>query len=590
MPPKSWFPLLCGILFPAGLAVFGGCALCDKRAVWNDGDIQYTERLQAASVTSYDRSSARRPVDAGPTTAELTMEAAALETAGDAACVDRYFAATCHQWRHVECLGETPTLDDLSYESRTYQACLAKLLISAQRFGRFDSIGLKTFVQGKLVVVPISLYGFAWRAEDFNAFEVVGENRLGKHAQVVRTEGIGVPLVVLRKRTEEEKFYRHVQPFAATAVLRTRHAVNKSNVASDGIHRLDEEIVLEFYNPAHRTHLNGKNERWALAGDLTAPLAWSMSTTKNDPITEFIRPDGADARAQLVMLEPYQPGKIPLVFVHGLLSDPTTWVTLGNSLRAKPWFRERYQVWAFRYPSGVPFLVTAAKLRRELNAALALSPGAADDPAAQRMVLIGHSMGGLVSKLQVTESGTELWDLVADRPIDEIQAEPADREHLREVFFFKPLPFVQRVVFIGTPHRGSSLASRGVGRVGSWVAQSTTATDDRHRRIVAANPGVFAPWIARKVPSSVDLLEPDHPLLVAMEGMRVDPFVELHSIVGVADLKSFSAPGDRVVSLKSASLPHVASEKMVSETHEELHEAATTQIEIERILERHLRD
>lgn len=96
--------------------------------------------------------------------------------------------------------------------------------------------------------------------------------------------------------------------------------------------------------------------------------------------------------------------------------------------------------------------------------------------------------------------------------------------------------------------------------------------------------------MTRKVPTSVDLLEPGHPLLVAMEHLSVDPCVELHSIIGVDDVKPCAGPGDRVVSLKSASLPRVVSEKLVAETHEGLHEAATTQMEIERILERQLRD
>ena len=237
----------------------------------------------------------------------------------------------------------------------------------------------------------------------------------------------------------------------------------------------------------------------------------------NSPIEAFLRPDSADAKAQLVMLEPYQRGKIPVVFVHGIASDPTTWLTMFNTLRSQEWFRERYQAWAFRYPSGIPFLATAATLRRELDAAVALSPGAADDPAAQQMVLIGHSMGGLVSKLQVTESGTELWDLVADRPLDAINADEADRERLREVFFFAPLPFVREVIFIGTPFNGSSMASRGVGRLSSWAVVTSTDADERHRRIVRDNPGVFDPWLARKVPTSVDLLRPDHPLLEAMK-------------------------------------------------------------------------
>ena len=584
------FRLIFGVLFPASVAFFSGCKLREKSAVWNSGECRYGERLQVASVAPCVRTTVCRPVEGDTAAAELTTRAAVLEAACDPACVDLYFAATCRQWRHVESLGEYPTHDDLLHESRTYQACLAKLLVTAQRFGRFDTLGLRVFVRDQPVVVPISLHGFAWTAEDFNALELVGENRLGKHAQAVRTEGVGVPLVVLRKRPEEEEFHRHIQPFAATAVLRTRRSTDAPIVAAEGLETIDEELVLEFYNPAHCTHLAGMNQRWALAGDLTAPFAWGVSTTKNDPVTQFLRPDGADARAQLVMLEPYQRGKIPIVFVHGLLSDPLTWVTLGNALRAQPWFRERYQVWAFRYPSGVPFLVSAAALRRELNAAIAISPGAADDPTARQMVLVGHSMGGLVSKLQVTESGTDLWDLVANRPLDEIQADPADREQLREVFFFKPLPFVRKVVFIGTPHRGSSLASRGIGRVSSWAAKSTSTADERHRRVVAANPGVFVPWITRKVPTSVDLLEPGHPLLVAMEHMSVDPCVELHSIIGVDDVKPCAGPGDRVVSLKSASLPRVVSEKLVAETHEGLHEAATTQMEIERILERQLRD
>ena len=95
-----------------------------------------------------------------------------------------------------------------------------------------------------------------------------------------------------------------------------------------------------------------------------------------------------------------------------------------------------------------------------------------------------------MAKLQITESGTDLWNLVADLPLDQIQASPEDRERLREVFFFAPLPFVRKVIFIGTPHRGSTLARRGIGRIASCVARSPADTDERHRRVVAENPGV----------------------------------------------------------------------------------------------------
>ncbi len=324
------------------------------------------------------------------------------------------------------------------------------------------------------------MHGFSWTPEDFNEWELVGEYQLNGYSRPVRNEGVGVPLLVRRCREEDERFFRRVQPFAATAVLRTRAIPEPTGtVAFEEDHVSDAEVVLEFYNPAHCQHLVDRHERWMVAGDLTAPWAWTASIAPNSPITAFLRPESADASAQLVMLEPYQPGKIPVVFVHGLASDPTTWLTLLNSLRAQAWFRERYQVWAFRYPTGMPFLQSAATLRRELQAALALAPGGVDDPAARQMVLIGHSMGGLVSKLQVTDSGTELWDLVANRPLDAIRAEDADRERLREVFFFAPQPYIRKVIFIGTPHRGSSLAADAVGRVSSWAAKLTTDADTR---------------------------------------------------------------------------------------------------------------
>ena len=255
-----------------------------------------------------------------------------------------------------------------------------------------------------------------------------------------------------------------------------------------------------------------------------APIAWQVRSSPSNPVLEFVRPDTDIARAQLIMFEPYQRGKIPVVFVHGLVSDPTTWVTIINQLNIQSWFRERYQAWAFSYPTGMPFLITANTLRRELNAALASWPDAADDPAAD-MVLIGHSIGGLLLKLQVTSSGTAIWDLVANRPLDKITASPADREHLQEVFFRT-----------STVRQASDLARHPASRFDAGAAglagplrcwrRPTSEADQRQRRVVAENPGVFQPWIAAASPA-LDLLEPDSPLLTTMEKLPVNPAVPI---------------------------------------------------------------
>lgn len=573
----------------ASLAFCSGCACFNSRAKWESGTKQYETELRSAATPSCLPHSARRPSFDAVGADQLLQAARRLEVKGDPACVDLYFAATCRQWLHVSSLGEQPTRDDLVYESRAYNAALAKLLVTARRFRRLDPVsGLHVVQDDRPLTIPVELHGFAWSAEDFNELELVGDYRLNGYTKPVRSEGVGVPLLVLRCRAEDERFFRRVQPFSATAVLRMRAVEFATTDAAEIASEPDAEMVLEFYNPANCRHLAGADRRWETAGDLTAPFAWVAYVEPNSPVKAFLRPDSLDAKAQLVMIEPYQCGKIPVVFVHGLASDPTTWLTQIHALRAQPWFRRHYQAWTFRYPTGVPFLGGAAMLRSELQAAVALTPGAAEDPAAQQMVLVGHSMGGLVSKLQVAESGTALWDAAASCPLDAIRADAADRERLRELFFFAPLPFVRKVVFIGTPHRGSSIASQAVGRVSSWSAHISSQADARHRRLVADNPGVFAPWIARKVPTSVDLLEPDHPLLCAVERLPMSPSVEVHSIIGVADVQGADAPGDGVVSLASARYCGAVSEKRVSETHRGLHEAATTTMELERILERHL--
>jgi hypothetical protein len=559
-----------------------------KNAAWTSGDCQYEQVIRAASASHCVHGRANCSPGEGGTSLELAQRAATLEAAHDPGCVDLYFAAAWRNWQCLATLGDLPANSDLLEQSPAYNACLAKLLVTAQKFHRLDpNTGLCVFHEGQQLTIPVELYGFAWSPEDFNQLELVGEYELSKGAKNTRTSGVGVPLVVVRRRSYDEQFFRRIQPFAATAVLRTRASSEVSQQASDSSAASSCEMVLEFYNPARCTHLYGANRRWALAGDLTAPLAWAKNLEPNDPLQAYLRPDSENGAAQLVMLEPYQRGKIPIVFVHGLLSDPTTWVTFGNELTSQPWFRQRYQVWVFRYPSGMPFLVSAATLRRELNAALAASC-AEDDPAAQQTVLVGHSMGGLVSKLQVTDAGNELWDIVATRPMDEVKASDTDLQRMREVFFFAPQPFIRHVIFIGTPHQGSSLARRGVGRISSLLAQPTSEADERHRRVVEANPGVFRSTVARRVPTSVDLLEPNNPLLLAMERLTVGPCVQLHTIAGVAKIKCVHGASDGVVPLSSATQACVVSEKLVDATHEELHEAATTLIEIERILQRQL--
>ena len=86
------------------------------------------------------------------------------------------------------------------------------------------------------------------------------------------------------------------------------------------------------------------------------------------------------------------------------------------------------------------------------------------DPALRRMVVIGHSQGGLLTKMTAIDSGTQFWDRLSKKPFEEIQISPETRALLQQSAFFTPLPFVERVVFVATPHTAPSWPGSGFAR------------------------------------------------------------------------------------------------------------------------------
>src|SRR5262249_15043183 len=149
----------------------------------------------------------------------------------------------------------------------------------------------------------------------------------------------------------------------------------------------------------------------------------------------------------LFFLHPPSLDRIPLILVHGTASSPARWAELINEVEGDPRLRDHYQIWLFIYDTGNPIAYSGCRLRPALqNVVQELDPeGKA--PALQRMVVIGHSQGGLLTKLTVINSGTRFWDNISKTPLDQLTMEPDTRELLRRSLFVTPLPFVKRVVF-----------------------------------------------------------------------------------------------------------------------------------------------
>jgi pimeloyl-ACP methyl ester carboxylesterase len=538
-----------------------------------------------ATVRQWQKLSQRMPSDDCGT--QLLAAAVEAERRGDQNCSGLYFQAALASGRCLSARAACGEADCIA--GQVHQASVQGMLATrctGLPFALGD--GLFVTVNGQATRVGVSIHGFAWDVADFQQLIVVGSYQTESLSRVHYRAGVGVPVVLVRvQRTGshvEERFLTERPAFSATAVLR----VHPTTGVPSGPR--DSQATLELYNPHEISAIEYGGRRAPLAADFSAPLAYrAVHESPRGFATAWFRdPTAARGDQGLFFLEPYQPGKIPIVLVHGLLSSPSTWTDLANDLRATPGFDDHFQIWAFRYATGESFLRTAADLRRALYEAVETVDPHGADASLSSIVLVGHSMGGIVSKLQVVESRDVLWRTVAARPLAQIVADEPTRRELAEVLFFEPHPNVRRVVFLAVPHGGSSFAARPVGRVASVLARPDPQRAELHARLIAANPGVFAPEFERRLPTSIDMLEPKNPILQAIRHLPLAEHVAAHSVIGTGGAFTLIEPGDGVVPAASAMHGQTQSAMFVRTNHERVHRDEQTVQHVREILMRHL--
>jgi pimeloyl-ACP methyl ester carboxylesterase len=254
-----------------------------------------------------------------------------------------------------------------------------------------------------------------------------------------------------------------------------------------------------------------------------------------------------------------------------------------NDFQNDPTLSAHYQFWMFLYPTGRSIVGSAARLREALGLAeAAYGP----DPAFHRMVVVGHSMGGILAHMVAADSGREAWDAALNVPPEELRASPATRAAIDRLLFFHPLPYVRRVIFIATPHRGSRLANGVVGRVFGRRIQPPADQTAILAEIEDLNgPGVVEDEnFEGAAISSIGNLKVDSPLLLAISRLPVAPGVPYHTI---AFRFAGHADTDLVVPLWSARLEGAASEAILPGNHGSEQDPPALS-EIRRILLKHL--
>lgn len=445
--------------------------------------------------------------------------------------------------------------------------------------------------------LTINVHG-RWRDQAFERFEVVNDFEVEGLQNEYKTYGLGVPMIAVRqqqeRRTPNEKYYPPGLSLPLTAFLQ----VKPQTVSLVGGSRAKTtHVELKLIDPLQQTLVTVNGRRAPLESDISTPMAYYL----NDPILNsnmfatlaMLDADFAKNFQGLYMLEPYDPDKIPVVMIHGFWSSPITWLQMFNDLRASKDVREHYQFWFYMYPTGQPFWVSAAQAREDLATAKRELDPSGDSDALDQMVLVGHSMGGLVARMQTVDSGNDFWNLVTDQPMSEVQGDEETLSKLERIFRFKPNPSVKRVITIATPHEGSSFANNATRWLSHKAFSLPQLTRNEYEKLIKQNPKVFADTKFRNIRTSVDSLTPGGPFIEALRAKQPPESTKFHTIYGrIANNSLLSSSradkGDGVVSVESATAINSESRLEVNAEHVDVHQNPKTILEVRRILLDHL--
>jgi pimeloyl-ACP methyl ester carboxylesterase len=487
-----------------------------------------------------------------------------------------------------------------------YNTGLAKCITAAQRVGRLDPrqrLNLPT-PDGRGFCLSVVHTGFPWKDDEFGPLQLCNDFEVSGLNNQYHGYGLGVPLIATRNPPAPHPargglgevgpgrtLYTKGVSFPATAFFRFEGTLDDLAARRCG--------RLELYNPLTVQAIEVRGRTVPLETDLTTPLAYSLAQSDLYGIEyrAFVNPEVLKGRTGIYLVEPYQPGKIPVVFVHGLLSSPLTWAPLFNDLRADPVLRQKYQFFFYFYPTSDPYLETAAELRHALQRLRDDLDPRREDKAFDDMVLVGHSMGGLVSRLLTVSGGDDFWHLASPQPLRDLKMDGETRQELQQVFYFEELPLVKRVIFLGTPHHGSSLSPSPLGRLAVKLAGTPKRWMEVLNEVAKGNPDALQtiPPLA----TSVDLLDPASPALKLLAARPRPAGVHYHSVIGVtqdntAILERLLAgaspcePGDGVVPATSAHLDSAESEVTVPADHNRIHQHPLAVLEVRRVLLEHV--
>lgn len=332
-------------------------------------------------------------------------------------------------------------------------------LESAGEKNPFSMGNMELMYAGKRPARPLRLvYDDMVPAEEIEPEEL--EERVTVH-------GLGVPLVGVIPADKVELAKRDFN-------FRHRGTVSTLTAVLEFPDKKKEKPRLHLIRRLRVESIPVGKYRYELAADFSAPIEiyWALTGVKKDRWLGMLQPQKLRETMGLVSMENYNPDRIPVVLTHGLMSSASTFNNLVNRLMAYPEIRRNYQFWYFNYPTGVAWTLTADEYRKALEAARQRLDPEKKNKNWDKMVVVGHSMGGLITrysqcvepwKMLEGAKGTFRENKMAKYLSPEYvhQPLPEGLEPFRTDYFFEPVTSGM-VVYLATPHRGSPMATYGI--------------------------------------------------------------------------------------------------------------------------------
>lgn len=456
--------------------------------------------------------------------------------------------------------------------------------------------GQVVFTEGKVALpfgeldLTLEPRGFRWGGFRLTSFRSAADLSVVGVRNRYRSRGIGAPLLASvapieggASRAEARRVPVGVKvPVTAILALESpRTAIVTGKISGR----------LSLYAADETEHVSIDGSELPLEIEWTSALADTLSSASfpaNDVL--IAREDDPDrAPDGLYMLQPHRAGRIPVVLVHGTASRPGAWAELVNELMSDRRIRHRFEFWYFSYRTTSPLAYSGALLRDSLRRAVAeLDPKGAD-PELRRMVVIGHSQGGLLAHLLAVHSGDAFWSGLTSEPFDKVETDPEIREVLRRSLFIEPLPFVSRIIFISTPHHGSYLASWRIDALTPWLVRMPSRVASLAPELMELRlPQGRAKQQMTRVPTGFDNMTPGNRFLETLAALPLAPGVTSHSIIPVRGGEPYEDENDGLVEYKSAHYPPAKSEKVILHCGHAAAGNPLAILEVRRILREHL--